>query len=133
MQKMKVKRARFSPLKSGRFQNIFLVLLFVGLVVGVGGVLTFNNLRLYQKTHELEQRAEELREEKEGLEQLKEQLEREIADSQTPEYQEKILRGKGLYQKPGERVITVVPQEEGGEAPAQKRRIWWDPRTWVEW
>ena len=117
-------------MKTQRFQNLFLAGLFVFLVAGLGGVLLFNNIQLYRKTQELGSRAEELRLQKANLEAEKAKLQTDITQSQTPEYQEKILREKGLYQKPGEQVITVVPQEQKQEAPEKPAKAWWDPRTW---
>ena len=100
------------------------------LVVGFGGVLLFNNIQLYRKTQELKSRAEELRLQKLNLEAQKEKIQTDIQQSQQPQYQEKILREKGLYQKPGEQVITVIPPEKSQEAPKKPQRVWWDPRTW---
>src|SRR3989344_1720580 len=129
---MKAKQKQFLRPRTSRFQNLFLAGLFVFLVVGIGGVLLFNNIQLYGKTQELRSRAEELRLQKANLEAQKTQLQTDITQSQTPEYQEKILREKGLYQKPGEQVITVVPQEQPQEGPKKSQRFWWDPRTWIQ-
>lgn len=127
---MKAKQKQHFNPRSSRFQNLLLAGIFVFLVVGIGGVLLFNNMQLFQKTQQLRTQADALRSQKEKLEALKAQLEQGIAQGQTPEYQEKILREKGLYQKPGEQVITVVPEEQTQEAPAKPARVWWDPRTW---
>ena len=128
-----VKHKQFFRPRSTRFQNFFLAGLFIFLVAGIGGVLLFNNIQLYRKTSQLRSQTEALRSQKENLEALKAQLEEEIAQGQQPEYQEKILREKGLYQKPGEQVITVVPEEAPQEQEQKPARVWWDPRTWVEW
>ncbi len=130
---MKAKRKQFLRLHTARFQNLFLAALFVFLAVGLGGVVLFNNIQLYGRTKELQSRAEELRLQKANLEAEKAKLQTDITQSKTPEYQEKILREKGLYQKPGEQVITVVPQEKPQEAPKKSQRVWWDPRTWISW
>lgn len=127
---MKAKQKQHFNPRSSRFQNLFLAGIFLFLVAGIGGVLLFNNVQLYRKTRELRRQAEELRSQKENLEALKAQLEQGIAQGQTPEYQEKILREKGLYQKPGEQVITVVPEESKQEAQEKPAKVWWDPRTW---
>lgn len=127
---MKAKQKQHFNPRSSRFQNLFLAGIFLFLVAGIGGVLLFNNVQLYRKTRELRRQTEELRSQKENLEALKAQLEQGIAQGQTPEYQEKILREKGLYQKPGEQVITVVPEEPKQEAQEKPAKVWWDPRTW---
>ncbi len=127
---MKAKQKQSFHPRSSRSQNLFLAGIFVFLVVGIGGVLLFNNIQLYQKTQQLRTQTDALRSQKESLEALKAQLEKGIAQGQTPEYQEKILREKGLYQKPGEQVITVVPEQPKQETPAKPARVWWDPRTW---
>ena len=127
---MKAKQKQSFHSRSSRFQNLFLAGIFVFLVVGIGGVLVFNNIQLFQKTQELRTQADALRSQKKNLEALKAQLEQGISQGQTPEYQEKILREKGLYQKPGEQVITVVPEEPKQETPSKPAKVWWDPRSW---
>ncbi|MBI4122907.1 MAG: septum formation initiator family protein [Parcubacteria group bacterium] len=127
---MKAKRKQSFHPRSSRFQNLFLAGLFLFLVAGIGGVLLVNNIQLYRKTQELRSKTEELRSQKEALEAQKAELETNITQGQQPEYQEKILREKGLYQKPGEQVITVVPEEPKPEAQGKPSKVWWDPRTW---
>jgi cell division protein FtsB len=128
---MKMNKKGFLHIRSPRFQSLVLGGLFVFLVAGFGGVLLFNNIQLYRKTKELRARAEELRLQKVNLETQKAKLQTDITQSQTLQYQEKALREKGLYQKLGEQVITVVPQEKPQEAPKKPQRAWWDPRGWI--
>ena len=49
--------------------------------------------------------------------------------STTKEYQERVLREQGLYQKPGEEVVTVLPLDEP-EQKQQEEKVWWNPWTW---
>ncbi|MBI2642340.1 MAG: hypothetical protein HYW97_00625, partial [Candidatus Wildermuthbacteria bacterium] len=56
-----------------------------------------------------------------------------IVEVQSVEYQEKVLREQGLYQKPGEEVVTVLPPEQSQEQNrAQEKRVWWNPITWFK-
>jgi len=95
----------------------------------LGVVLIFYNVRIYQKRAELQERASRLQDEIAELNQKNRELQRQLEISVTPEYQEKILREQGLYQKPGEEVVTVLPLEQP-EQKEQKERVWWNPWTW---
>lgn len=103
--------------------------LFVAGIALLGLFLIFYNLRLYQKRAELQERAQELQAEIAELSQRKEELQRQVEVSVTPEYQERVLREQGLYQKPGEQVVTILPAEEP-EVEEQKEKVWWNPFTW---
>ena len=92
----------------------------------LGVVLIFYNVRIYQKRAELQERASRLQDEIAELNQKNRELQRQLEISVTPEYQEKILREQGLYQKPGEEVVTVLPLEQP-EQKEQKERVWWNP------
>ena len=88
-----------------------------------------------QKRAELQGKLDALRTQAAELSARTKELQANIQESQSENYQEKILREQGLYKKPGEEVITVLPPEgkteqKATEQPAQKRRVWWNPRTW---
>ena len=104
---------------------------FLALIGLLGLFLIFYNLRLYQKRAELQERARELQLEITELSQREELLQHELTISTTKEYQERVLREQGLYQKPGEEVVTIVPLEEP-EQKEQKEKVWWDPFTWFK-
>lgn len=88
----------------------------------------YQNAKLFHKRSELLKKAKELESEitrltKEGV-----QLQASIVENQTPEYQEKILREQGLYQKPGEQVITILPpQTQTQVQQPPKKKQWWAP------
>lgn len=119
--------------KSGREEISGTVLggFFVALFFGITLFLIANNIVISQKRSQLEQKAKELQTQLETLQAQKTNLEQGIGEVKTQEYQEKILREQGLYKKPGEEVITVLPAKDAtdGKSSGQKR-IWWDPRTW---
>jgi len=104
---------------------------FLALIGLLGLFLVFYNLRLYQKRVELQTRARELTIEIAILSQREQQLQRQLEISTTQEYQERVLREQGLYQKPGEEVVTIVPLEEP-EQKEQKEKVWWNPFTWFQ-
>ncbi|MDA1337632.1 MAG: septum formation initiator family protein [bacterium] len=101
----------------------------LALIALLGLFLIFYNVRIYQKRAELEGRAAELREEIAQLSQQEENLKQQLEISSTEEYQERVLREQGLYQKPGEEVVTIVPFEEP-EQKEQSIKKWWNPWTW---
>jgi len=116
--------------KSSRVKKVFgrSFLVLIGLLVLF---LIFYNLRLYQKRAELQERARELQLEIAELTQREELLQYELKISTTKEYQERVLREQGLYQKPGEEVVTIIPLEEP-EQKEQKEKVWWNPWTWFK-
>jgi cell division protein FtsL len=101
-------------------------LVFIGLL---GLFFIFYNVRLYQKRSELQQRAQELQAEIQELNQREQELQYQLEVSGTSEYQERVLREQGLYQKPGEEVITILPGKTQ-EQKEQKEKVWWNPWTW---
>jgi len=104
------------------------------LVFGGGiGFLAFQNIKIYQKRSELQTTLRVLEEQVGDLSQRKVELEEGIGEVQSQEYQEKILREQGLYKKPGEEVVTILPPEENqGETSSEeeKKRTWWNPLSW---
>lgn len=104
---------------------------FLGFIALLGLFLIFYNVRIYQKRAELEERASELRLEIAKLSQQEEELKQQLEISNTEEYQERVLREQGLYQKPGEEVVTIVPFEEP-EEKEQSMKEWWNPSTWFK-
>ena len=95
-------------------------------------LLLVSNIRVGLKKVELERRREELAVKQEELERQRKELEAGVLQTQSIEYQEKILREKGLYKKPEEEVITIVrPEEEQKEKEENdSKKIWWNPFTW---
>lgn len=108
------------------------MLLVLGL--GLGLFLIFHNIRIYQKRVELQERAEILKGQIASLEKSKSELESAIQAGLTPEYQEKVLREQGLYKKPGEEVVTILPPEQVQEEQKQQQgnRVWWNPWSWFK-
>lgn len=105
----------------------FLVVLFCAIALFLIG----NNVILNQKRTQLQKQADTLELQLQKLRGDKTELEQGIGEAQSPEYQEKLLREQGLYKKPGEQVITILPpEEENTEQTTEKKRIWWNPRTW---
>ena len=126
--------AKFSRFRkrheSSRAKKVFgwSLLILIGLL---GLFLIFYNLSLYQKRAELQERASELALEIAVLSQREEQLQQQLEISSTEEYQERVLREQGLYQKPGEEVVTIIPLKEP-EQKEQKEKVWWNPFTWFK-
>ncbi len=104
---------------------------FLVLIGLLGLFLIFSNLRLYQKRAELQETARELQLEIVELSQREQQLQHQLEVSATTEYQERVLREQGLYQKPGEEMVTVLPLKEP-ETKQEETRVWWDPWAWFK-
>lgn len=123
------KVSRFRKRKESTLLKKLLGWLFLGLICVAGLFLIFYNVNLYQKRAELEERAKELKLEILELSQQELEFRNQLEVSVTPEYQERVLREQGLYQKEGEEVVTILPLKEP-EIEQKKERVWWDPRTW---
>ena len=127
-----ISRPRLRKKKIGKLRDtVFLTMLLV-IGLGLGFFLVFNNIRIYQKRVELQKRAEVLKDQIGSLESRKGELESAIQVGTTQEYQEKVLREQGLYKKPGEEVVTIIPPEQVQEEQKQQQanRVWWNPFSW---
>lgn len=129
-----ISRFRLRKKKISKLRDtVFLTTLLV-LGLGLGTFLVFHNIRIYQKRVELQKRAESLKDQISSLESRKNELESAIQIGTTQEYQEKVLREQGLYKKPGEEVVTIIPPEQVQEEQKQQQesRVWWNPFTWLK-
>lgn len=119
--------------KKSSFQNHVFLLVFFAIFLGVIGFLAFQNFRIYQKRTELSSIAKDLKTQIAALQQRKQALEAGIIEVESVEYQEKVLREQGLYQKPGEEVFTILPPEDSENQNSQEQtRVWWNPTTWFK-
>ncbi len=127
------KNPRFPKRKREEISGTVLGGFFVALFFGITIFFIANNIVIHQKRIQLEQKAKDLQAQLETLKAQKANLEQGIGEAQTPEYQEKILREQGLYKKPGEEVITVLPAKDAADSKgSSQEKIWWDPRTWLQ-
>ncbi|OHA72940.1 MAG: hypothetical protein A3B24_02650 [Candidatus Wildermuthbacteria bacterium RIFCSPLOWO2_01_FULL_48_16] len=125
--------AKLRKRKSSALQNHIFLVVFFAIFLGVIGFLGFQNLRMYQKRVELSNIAKDIKEQIVALEQRKLALQAGIVEVESVEYQEKVLREQGLYQKPGEEVVTILPLENSEEETNQEtKRVWWNPTTWFK-
>ena len=122
--------AKIRKRKRETVRGIGVIVLLVLLVGGFIGLLVFNNVKLYQRKAELTKQADVLQAEVAALQERGRELEQGIAERQSPEYQERILREQGLYKKPGEEVFTVLQVKEQQQEEETAEVKWWDPRTW---
>jgi cell division protein FtsL len=118
--------------KIGKLRDTVFLTMLLALGLGLGFFLVFHNIRIYQKRVELQKRTENLKDQIASLENRKHELEFAIQEGTTQEYQEKVLREQGLYKKPGEEVVTIIPPEKVQEEQKQEQasRVWWKPWSW---
>lgn len=117
--------------KKNQSSNVFVWVIFLAIFALIAGFLVYQNAKLFQKRSELLKKARELESEISRLTQEGVQLQASITENQTPEYQEKVLREQGLYQKPGEQVVTILPpQTQTQVQQPPKKKPWWQPWTW---
>ncbi len=81
------------------------------LVVAV--VLIYANFKIYQKKQELANQVNDYKKQIEEIQERNRTLKEEIANSDNPEYIEKIARDQANLQKPGEKVVSfIMPKEQ---------------------
>lgn len=127
-----ISSVRFRKKKIGKLRDTVFLTMLLALGLGLGFFLVFHNIRIYQKRVELQKRTEGLKSQIASLENRKSELESVIQVGTTQEYQEKVLREQGLYKKPGEEVVTIIPPEQVQEEQKaqQANRVWWNPWSW---
>lgn len=119
---------KFRKIKKERHQSIFFSVVLGVLIFVVVGFLVVSNFKMGQKRTELNSRIENLRKEIQILEEKHETLQAQISETSKEYYLEKEARERFNLKKPGEEVVTILPQEEAEEG--QKERKWWNPFTW---
>jgi len=130
---MIAKNSKFAKRRNQLFKSVIVSGVFALVFVLVIGFFIFQNVKMGKKRTELEGKLQELQTQMNELSTQREKLEANVAEMQTEEYQEKVLREQGLYKKEGEQVVTVLPPEVTAEtAPVEeeKERVWWNPFTW---
>ena len=90
--------------------------------------MVVSNFKMGRKRTELNSRIENLRKEIQILEEKHEALQAQISETSKEYYLEKEARERFNLKKPGEEVVTILPQEETEEG--QTERKWWNPFTW---
>jgi len=111
---MVAKISRFDKQKRQVLEGMVAAAAFVIVLASIMGFFVYQNVSTYQKRAGLENRLQELQAQAIDLALQKEMLEAAVADTQTEEYQERMLREQGLYKKEGEQVVTVLPPEITG-------------------
>jgi len=130
---MVAKFSKFSKKRKSFIENTIAVVVFSAVLFGIIGFFTYQNIKIGQKRIDLENQLEGLQAKVAELSVQQEELQEGIANTQTEEYQEKLLREQGLYKKEGEEVVTILPAEEtlGEVGGAEgKNSVWWKPWTW---
>ena len=112
-------------------QSIIVAVVFLVVITAVLGFFIYNNFSINSRRGDLEERKQELQAQLLELQLRQSDLEATIEYSDSEEFQEKILREQGLFQKPGEEVITVLPPEVGEKVEGEEKgRVWWNPLSW---
>lgn len=127
------KSLRFGKKRASLFENFVFSFVFVFIFASILGFFIFQNMKIANRRAHLSAELSQLRSKAGELAEKKEELQVKIAQTQTEDYQEKVLREQGLYKKQGEKVVTVLPPEKGTkeEIPSvEKKRTWWNPFTW---
>ena len=130
---MVAKFSKFSKKRKSFIENTAAIFVFSLVLFGIIGFFAYQNIKIGQKRADLENQLEGLQEKVAALSVQQTDLQEGIANTQTEEYQEKLLREQGLYKKEGEEVVTILSVEEvPGEVGEveKKNSVWWKPWTW---
>lgn len=122
--------AKFKRFKKASYQTLFFSTLLGVLVLIVIGFLVISNWKISQKRAILYSQIEALRKEIQVLEEKKQQLEAQISNLTEKDYLEKEARERFNLKKPGEKVVTILPEENKGSS-FQKKRSWWNFLDWL--
>lgn len=113
------KRSKNSPLW------VWIIIVFILIA---GALLVLSNVRMYEKRRQLQAQENDIKKQIQGLLLRTKGLQTQIIQVDTTSYQEKVLREQGLYKKPGEEVVTVIPAEAPkAETPKKSGVIWRAP------
>ena len=121
----KKQKSEFSP---GRFFLMLGGILF--LIIAV--LLIFANFQMYKKKQQLTLQINEYEKEIEELENRSETLKEEIANSDNPDYIEKIAREESDMQKPGEKVVSFIEQNPHPKESESPENLW-NSNFWFGW
>ncbi|MBI2626428.1 MAG: septum formation initiator family protein [Candidatus Nealsonbacteria bacterium] len=120
---------KYKKIEKHSWQNIFFSILLGSLILLVVGSLFLANFRMSRKRAILNSQIDQLKEEIQVMQEKKQQLEAQVYQSGQAEYLEKEARETFNLKKPGEEVVTILPQKEEPKQ-AEKIKKWWDPFSW---
>lgn len=93
--------------KKSSWQNKILYTLLILLNLSIIIFLFSGNIKLYSERKRVKAQTINLSQEIQKLEQKKEELKDLFSSNSDQEYTERTLREKGLYKKPGEKVVVI--------------------------
>ncbi|MDP2641453.1 MAG: hypothetical protein Q8P39_02850, partial [Candidatus Yanofskybacteria bacterium] len=98
--------------KEANLSSLALAALFIAIVGVIGTALVAQNARMIQKRAELTRTLESLEARVSVLGEREEDLQAAVDQNEDEFFQEKVLRERGLYQRPGEQVVTILSADE---------------------
>jgi len=119
--------AKYKQIKKQSWQTIFLSVLLGSLVLSIVSLLVVSNLRISKKRTLLDSQIDKLKAEISAAEEKKQQLEAQLNQSSREDYLEKEARETFNLKKPGEEVVTILPQEEKPQQEEEEIKQWLAP------
>lgn len=118
--------------KGYNISSLVLSLFFLLIAGGIISALVVQNLRMSDKRSDLSVTMATMDDRVMRLQERTQELEMGIERSEREEFQETILRERGLYKKEGEKVVTIVPEEQSAidEEEEEADSRWWNPMDW---
>lgn len=119
--------SNFKKNKKRRNAKSIFFLIFFGVLLLAGiGFLSWTNIKIKQRRERLLSRVENLKKEIQMLEEKNKELKRQVSQSGTPEYLEKVAREQLGLKAPGEEVVIISKEnEEKEEVKAEEEQGWW--------
>ena len=109
--------------KKSSWQNKALYTLLIIFNFSIIAFLFSSNIKLYSERQKVKAQNINLDQEIQKLEQKKEELKDLFSANTDQEYTERTLREKGLYKKPGEKVVVIKKENSSSNGSTTMRQI----------
>ncbi len=104
-----------------------------GMVLAVSsGLLIFADINVYKDKKKLDVQISEYKNQIDEIKKKNQALEQRIAESSNDDYIEKVAREELNLQKPGEKVVAFVMEEQPFNKESPQKNFF-NPKTWVGW
>jgi len=125
--------ADFNKKRNRDFFNKKLLFQVIGIIFLVAIIVLISaDYKIYQKKQELASQIDAYKKQIEDIKKSSQTLKDEIANSDNPDYLEKIAYEQLGQARPGETVYSFVSSQEKPKA-TQKPQNFWDIKLWSSW
>jgi len=109
--------------KNKKWKNLFFILLII-FVLAIAGFLVISNSRLGKARSQLIEKIESLKKEIQKAGEKNQELKQQVSESSQESFIEKEARERLNLQKPGEKVVVVLPPKEEKQEIQEQKNLW---------